>query len=448
MSTPSNDPRWLDVLADIRKTLRKEQYDTWFRRVRFVSDGGEHVQLIVPNRFYADWMNRKYRRMVEEAVRRVLGFTPSVAFEVNAELADGRSPVATVGLPSPRLNKAFRTDTFVVGGCNRLAQAAARSVVEAPGNTYNPLYIQSDVGMGKTHLLQAVCHHFMELHPGESVAYLSAEEFAGEVVAAWQSETLETLCAKYRAVSLLAMDDVQCLAGRESSQEAFFHVFNELHNQKRQVVLSGNRAPQEIEGLSERLSSRMRWGLIVLLDRPDVETRTAILRRKAAERRLRVPEDVLEYLATSVDTNVRELEAALIRLKGYASLSGKPLTLALARELLTSQPAKSPRVISVPQIQETVAAHFGLKFSDLISKKRSRSVAFPRQIGMYLARQLTNLSLGDIGRLFGGRDHTTVLYACEKIEKRRETDESLAGIVAELARELRSALARGPEGGQ
>jgi len=439
------DNRWQDVLAEIRKTLRKEQYDTWFKRVQFISEGGELVQLIVPNRFYADWLSRNYRSMVEDAVHHVLGFRPRLTFEVNSDLVDAApaAEVAETMQTKPRLNRTYRADTFVVGNCNRLAQAAARSVAESPGTVYNPLFVHSNVGMGKTHLLQAVCHRFAECHPHEAIAYLSAQDFVSEVVSARQGTALEDLRAKYRSVALLALDDVQFLAGKETSQDTFFHIFNELHTQKRQVVLSGSRAPQDIEGLSDRLTSRMRWGLIVALEPPDAETRLAILRRKAADRRLTVANEVLDYLATSVDTSVRELEGALVRLKAYASLSRKPMTVALARELLTSQPAKPARVISVPQIQETIAEHFGLKLSDLISKKRSRSIAFPRQIGMYLARRLTNLSLGEIGKLFGGRDHTTVLYACEKIEKQRDGDAALGETIDDLIMQLRAALGKG-----
>jgi len=249
-------------------------------------------------------------------------------------------------------------------------------------------------------------------------------------------------------VSLLALDDVHLLADKEGSQEEFFHIFNELHSQKRQVVVSGDRPPQDIPGLSERLVSRLRWGLLVNLDRPDLETRLAILRQKAAARRVKAPDDVLQNIAATVVGSVRELEGALIRVAAFASLSRKRLGVAVAREALATYGSKSSRVINVPQILDAVAAHFGLSKQDLVSKKRSRSVAFPRQVGMYLARCLTKLSLDEIGKQFGGRDHTTVLYACEKMEKRKDEDNALAGTLEEIAAALNGQAPEDRGGGQ
>jgi chromosomal replication initiator protein len=309
-------------------------------------------------------------------------------------------------------------------------------VAECPGTVYNPLFVHSRVGMGKTHLLQAICHRFMEMHPGEAVAYAPAQEFIAELVRAKEDNLLDAFRARYRSLSLLAFDDIQLLANKEGSQEAFFHVFNELHSQKQQVVVSGDRPPQDIDGLSERLVSRLRWGLIVNLESPDYETRLAMLTRKANSRRMNVPQDVLEHVASTVEGSIRDLEGALVRVGAFASLSRKPISVGVAREALATQGSKRPRVISVPQIQDAAARHFGLKIQELLSKKRSRSVAFPRQVGMYLARQLTNMSFEEIGELFGGRDHTTILYACEKIEKRVREDKALAQEIEEITQVL------------
>ena len=439
--TVQSDERWQDILAEIRKTLRKQQYDTWFRRVRFISSGGEELLLIVPNRFYADWLETNYRTTVEEAVQRVLGFKPYVRFEVGPEAAEPAEEAKTAlevqpAPPPPQLNKVYQLDTFVVGNCNRLAQAAARSVAECPGTVYNPLFVHSDLGMGKTHLLQAVCYRFMACHPGEAVAYVPAQQFVMELVEAQEHKALEGFRARYRSASLMALDDIHLLADRENSQEEFFHVFNELHSQKRQVVVSGDRPPQEIRGLSERLTSRLRWGLLVNLDRPDTETRLAILRQKAAARRLKVPKDVLEYVATRAHGSIRDLEAALVRLLAFASLSEKRVSVALARDALAAYASKPTGAPTVTEILDAVATHFGLRKADLVSKKRSRSATLPRQVGMYLARHLTSLSLGEIGKYVGGRDHTTVLYACEKIEKRKDKEASVARAVEEIAKAL------------
>ena len=434
--------RWQDVLAEIRKTLRKPQYDTWFRRVRFASPGDEAVQLIVPNRFYADWLSANYRATVEEAVQRVLGFHPEVRFTVDSAACE--VPVKRASTPRPAGAEATRHahgadfERFVVGNGNRLAQAACRSVTECPGTVYNPLVIHGGRGMGKSHLLRAVCRRFSALHPDEPAAYVSAERFVSEVVNARSGSGRERVRSAYRSVSLLAFDDVHLLAAKESSQEAFFHVFNELHSQKRQVLVAGDRPPQDIPGLSERLVSRLRWGLLVGLGHPDDDTRLAILRQVTAERRLDVPPEVIAFLASKVLGNIRDLTGALVRVSAYASLSDKPLTVTLAREALSEETCASSRVICVEDVQQEVAGHFRLKVTDLVSKKRSRSVAFPRQIGMYLSRCLTDLSLGEIGKRFGKRDHTTVLYACEKIAERKKQDPALAETLREITVVLES----------
>jgi chromosomal replication initiator protein len=443
--TSIDGSRWQDVLAEIRKTLRKQQYDTWFKRVQFTSSAGEEIQLVVPNRFFADWLESNYRSTVEQAIRTVFGVEPRVHFEVDASTHDSDAQAApgeeVASSPhSPNLNKAYQLDTFVVGNCNRLAQAAARSVAESPGAVYNPLFVHSRVGMGKTHLLQAVCHRFLDLHPGGAAAYVGASAFVAELVRAKEEDRFDAFRARYRALSLLAFDDVQLLAGKEASQEEFFHIFNDLHSQKQQVVVSADRVPQDIQGLSDRLVSRLAWGLIVNLERPDHEMKLSVLAAKAAARRMVVPADVLEFVASSVEGSIRELEGALVRLAAFASLSHKPVSVAVAREALATQDSKRPRVVSVPQIQDAVARHFGLKIEELLSKKRSRSVAFHRQVGMFLARRLTNLSFEEIGSLFGGRDHTTILYACEKIEKQSATDKILASKIEEITQVLHKEL--------
>jgi len=442
MSAQSNSP-WQDVLVEIRKTLRKQQYDTWFKRIRFTSSGGEEVQLIVPNRFYADWLEAHYRGTVVEAVRRVMGFDPQLRFAVD-ERADESAERASAAELSPpaaeglHLNRAYSLESLVVGNCNRLAQAAARTVAECPGTVYNPLFVHARPGLGKTHVLQGVCHRFAALHPGEAAAYVPAEKFVAGLVQAEEAKGLEAFRSKYRSLSLLALDDVQFLADRENSQQEFFHIFNELHSQKRQVVVSSDRPPQEIPGLSDRLISRLTWGLVVGLAPPEVETRLAILRDKARERHLDIPDAVIEYLGGKLKGSVRELEAALIRLAAFASLGQKPVSLSVAREALQSEKPRPTPAVSVPRIQEAAAAHFGLTVEELVSKRRSRSVAFPRQVSMYLARRLTNMSFGDIGKLFGGRDHTTVLYACDKIENQKERDSALSKTLRHLTDVLKA----------
>jgi chromosomal replication initiator protein len=440
--TMENEKRWQDVLAEIRKTLRKQQYDTWFKRVRFESAGGEEVQLIVPNRFFADWLETHYRQTVEDAVRRALGSELRVRFEVGSSVWDPaqEEPAAEERrvqiAPVPQLNKTYQLDTFVAGKCNRLAQAAARSVAESPGTVYNPLFVHGGAGTGKTHLLQAICHRFMALHAGEGVAYVPAHELTAELVQAKEEDTLNAFRARYRSVSLLALDDLQQLAGKEGSQDEFFHIFNDLHSQKRQVVVCGDRAPQDIAGLSERLVSRLRWGLVAKIEDADCETRLAILRRKAASQRVKPPDDVLEYLASTAVGSIRELEAALLRVLAVASLSGKEPSVAAAREAFASAPARPSRPITVPQIQDAVARQFAVRKEDLVSKKRSRSMTAPRQVGMYLAGSLTDAPPAEIGQMFGGRDPAKALLAFQKIEREKAHDPKLAQLLEAITAQL------------
>jgi len=331
------------------------------------------------------------------------------------------------------LNPRYTFDSFVVGPSNRFAHAACLAVAEAPAEAYNPLFIYGGVGLGKTHLMQAIAQHSRMYHSHRRVVYVSSETFTNELINALQHKAMPAFRAKYRSVDILLIDDIQFIAGKESTQEEFFHTFNALFEVNKQIVISSDRPPREIPHLEERLRSRFEWGLAADVQPPDFETRTAIIRKKAEDEGLDVPQDVLLYIAQQAQSNIRELEGALTRVVAYARAIGRPVTVELAAEALKDLlAAQHPQPVSIAQIQQCVARYFGVRHTDLVSKSRSRNVAFPRQVAMYLARILTDMSLPAIGEEFGGRDHTTVLHACEKIKAQLATDPSLAATLKEL----------------
>jgi chromosomal replication initiator protein len=325
---------------------------------------------------------------------------------------------------------------FVAGDCNRLACSAAAAVAESPGKIYNPLYIAAGVGMGKTHLLRGICGRFSELHPGQAVVYVPAQQFVAEFVRAVRDKSTHAFHERYRALSLLALDDVQALSGKTRSQEEFFHTFNELHSRRAQIVIAGDRLPQEIPDMPERLVSRLCWGLVVSLDEPSAATRLDILRQKAKASGVDVPPAVLEYVAEHAHGSIRELEGVLVRVLGLAALRNRRVDEDIAREALHRSARKPLLPVRVENILSAVAKHFDVSRRDLLSKKRPRAIALPRQVGMYLARVLTDRTLEAIGELFGGRDHTTVLYAFEKLEKARKTDRTLASAIDKITADL------------
>jgi chromosomal replication initiator protein len=337
-----------------------------------------------------------------------------------------------------RLNPNYTFENLVVAENNRLAHAACVAVCEAPGQAYNPLFLHGTVGLGKSHLLQATCHRLLDRRRDAKILYLSCESFVNQFIAGVERGELERFRYHYRHLDVLVIDDIHFLADKERTQEEFFHTFNTLYQSQRQVILSSDSAPQEIPHLEERLVSRFKWGLVARLDRPDFETRVAILGKKARQQGLDLPDEILRYIAQTHDNNIRELEGAVTRVAAEFRLAGAPLTIEMVRGLLADSAPKTAREITVAEIIDAVVRRYSVRVSDLQSKKRSRSVALPRQVAMYLARRLTDLSLEEIGGYFGGRDHTTVLHAERKIAQDVGVDEELKGTVAALAEQIRS----------
>lgn len=351
-------------------------------------------------------------------------------------------PTAPYVVTSETLNPKYTFETFVVGSGNRFPHAAALAAASEPAAVYNPLFLYGGVGLGKTHLMQAIGHYVMKHHPHLHVVYVSSERFTNDLINALQTKSMVEFRQRYRSVDVLLIDDIHFVAGKESTQEEFFHTFNALYQANKQIVISSDRPPKEIPTLEDRLRSRFEWGLTADVQAPDLETRVAILRQKAKNENYSVPDEVLDFIATHIHTNIRELEGALIRVLAYSSLHHRPLSVDLAAEALKEiLPSSKPPAITVQRIQEVVANHFGIKVSELKGKRRSRAVAYPRQIAMYLCRELTDLSLPRIGEEFGGRDHTTVLHACEKIRRDADADGELAATIKALSDRILKAKA-------
>jgi chromosomal replication initiator protein len=440
MSLTAND-LWAAALSIIRSRVTPQQYETWFKALKCTGSPEERdLVLEAPNAFCCSWLKSHYLDMMEQCLASAAG--SKVALTLTAGSGPGR-PAALPRFEQPRLpgpppaqtgtplNRLFLFDTFVVGPCNALAHAAAVAVSDSPGTSYNPLFLHSSVGMGKTHLLQACCHRIREKHPGRKILYLSCESFVNQFIAAVERGELESFRYNYRYVDVLVIDDIHFLANKERTQEEFFHTFNTLYHSQKQIILSSDSPPKEIPSLKERLVTRFKWGLVVKLEQPEFETRVAIIRKKAKLLNREIPTDVVEYVAAKVTNSVRELEGAVVRVLGTATLTSRPVNMELATETLGEVQLLSPRV-GMSDIQEAVAARFNVKVADLQGRRRHKSIAFPRQICMFLAKELTSLSLVEIGGYFSGRDHSTVLYAIDKIKEMVGADPSLAELITQL----------------
>lgn len=426
---------WEQVVAEVRRNIRPDQYETWFSHLFPAHVTREQVRIVVPNSFYRDWLERKYLGTIKDAFRTALAWQPEIVFAVDEE--SPRVAEAPARDLSPlQLNAQYKFENFIVGQCNRLAHAAALAVAEAPGMAYNPLFVHGGVGLGKTHLLQAICHSVLSRNPQVRVLYVSCETFMNQFISAIQHGSLEAFRAQNRNVDIIMIDDVHFLARGESTQEEFFHTFNSLYNAQKQIILSSDSPPEDIPTLEERLVSRFKWGLVSRLDPPDFETRVAIIQKKARLRGADLPEDVIHFAATHVDSNIRELEGAIVKIVGFASLAKRPIDMALAREALEDT-LGAAKAITIEEILAAVTQRYNVRVSDLQSKKKSKSIAFPRQICMHLARSLTNHSLEEIGGYFGGRDHTTVMYADEKIKGMAREDHGLREALQEIEGQLR-----------
>jgi len=453
---------WEKAVSSLKSEVNDQVFTAWFLPIQQASADAESITLEVPNKFFENWIRDRYISLIKTAIQQVAGKSLSITFKIAELSADALSndhimssgpgsvnPIASAPgdsadrkrtdkehsggwlksvfsgsrqMPESRhqdlgLNPNYTFDNFVVGGNNRFAHAAAMAICEKLSKVYNPFFLYGGVGLGKTHLMQAMGHEILKNQPRARVLYMTSEEFTNQLIHAIRTRATSKFRSMYRNVDILLVDDIQFIAGKNSTQEEFFHTFNALHDAHKQIVVCSDRSPQEITSLEERLVSRFAWGLIADIQMPDFETRIAIMGKKSEHESVNVSKEVLYFLAENVKTNIREMEGALIRVVAYAKLTGTEMTVSLAKEVLKGMITAEDKKITVPLIQKTVAGFFEVTETDMLAKKRTRSIVYPRQIAMYLTRSLTDHSFPDIGGFFGGRDHTTVLHACEKINK-------------------------------
>jgi chromosomal replication initiator protein len=439
---------WQNALSYIQGKVPKQVYDTWFTPIHFERIEDSTAQLGVPNKFFGDWLNQHYGTLLAEAVSTARGGEETaitfVIFHKQAtkQPENSGSTAATsrqnTGARPKRgiqLNPKYTFKNFVVGAGNQFAHAACMAVAEQPAKAYNPLFIYGETGLGKTHLLNAIGNYVAE-RTDLRIAYLTTEQFTNEVINSIRYDKMMDLRKRYRHIDMLMIDDIQFLAGKERTQEEFFHTFNAIYEAHKQLVLSSDRFPKDMPDIEERLRSRFEWGLIADLQPPDVETRIAILRKKSEDEGVTLPEDVIQFLATTLKSNIRELEGSLVRLGAYASLTGQTITLEMAKSVLRDLIGTKKKIVSMDDIQETVGARFHVKIADLKSRRRSKTLVYPRQIAMYLCRELTDSSYPEIGRQFGGKDHTTIIHACKQVIKAKNSDSALSATLDSLKEQI------------
>ena len=440
---------WEKTLNIIKGEMSEVSFNTWIKSCEPISISSNTIKISVPNSFTQDILEKRYKDLVVNSIEAACSKLYGVDFIVASDIQevdekeekntnlDDKSSVTVNDEMSSTLNPKYTFDSFVIGNSNRFAHAASLAVAEAPAKAYNPLFIYGGVGLGKTHLMHAIGHYALQNNSNAKVVYVSSEKFTNELINAIKDDKNEEFRNKYRNVDILLIDDIQFIAGKERTQEEFFHTFNELHDANKQIILSSDRPPKEIPTLEDRLRSRFEWGLIADIQPPDFETRMAILKKKADVEKLNVANEVMVYIATRIKSNIRELEGALIRIVAYSSLTNRPITVELASEALKDIISnKQNKNVTIDVIQDVVAAYFNLRVEDLKSQRRTRNVAYPRQIAMYLSRKLTDMSLPKIGEEFGGRDHTTVIHAYEKISDTLNRDESLQHTVNDITKKL------------
>jgi chromosomal replication initiator protein len=443
-STVESTDIWTRALTSLQERIKPHNFDMWLRPIHCQSIEGTRITLKAPNLYIKEWFEDNYLSIVLQELRKYSEHDFQVSFELTdpSPVVDPQPTVMPSPLPPSswiyELNTRYQFDSFVVGPSNQLANAAARAVAELPAAKYNPLFIYGGVGLGKTHLLCAIGQEIRRRQPSARVAYLSSERFMNEYINLLRSNRIDEFRVRYREeCDVLLMDDIQFLAGKDRTQDEFFHTFNSLYDSHRQIVVTADKYPREIPELEERLRTRFQWGLIADIQQPELETRVAILKKKAELERIALADDVALYLATNIKSNVRELEGSLIRLAAFASLQNAEITVDFARESLKNFIAQAASNLTIEVIQKEVAAYFAIKIADLKSPKRHKAVARPRQIAMYLCRKLTQSSFPEIGQRFGGKDHSTVISACHKVEDLVEKDLSIRTAVEALERQLR-----------
>ncbi len=447
--SPSSDGArvWSEFLTRVSTMVTKQTLETWFKPMRLASIQDRKICIECPSKFFMDWVVEHHEDKICYVFKDLLEYEPELVFTNTSESPDllipKRPEVTRPQIPQRRresggeqLNPKYTFDEFVPGSNSRMTYAACLAVAEKPATVYNPLFIYGGVGLGKTHLMQAIGHHIIASSNRTKIHYSSTEMFMNELIWAIRQGKSHEFRAKYRTVDILLIDDIQFLAGKESTQEEFFHTFNSLHGANKQVVVTSDRPPKEIPTLEERLVSRFEWGLISDIQPPDYETRLAILRKKAERENHLIPDDVLCFIADNVKSNIRELEGSLVKLVVHASVHRKEMTIDKARDILKDLIKHEPKKINIALIQKVVSQHFRVPVDAMKSKVRTAAYAFPRQVAIYLSRELTRCSLTQIGRQFGGRDHTTMIHACQKIAEKMNDDVSLKTTVEQLRREL------------
>ena len=461
----NQDQIWSQVQEELRFQLAKRTYDMWLKNTSVVSADGGTFRIGVPSKLAKDWLEDRFSGLIQETLQAVTGSEVDIDFVIspsghrpalssvdgdfgraseNGHESNGNGngvepvPDAPV-IPPSELNARFRFSSFVVGHNSQFAHAAAKAVAEAPGDSYNPLFLYGGVGLGKTHLMHAIGHRVRERNPSANVVYVSSEKFTNEFIIAIKNNQTVEFRNRYRHVDVLLIDDIQFLEGKEQTQEEFFHTFNSLHEAQKQLVISSDRPPKEIQTLENRLRSRFEWGLLTDIQPPDFETREAILRKKAETEKVPVPDEVLAFIAKVIPSNIRELEGSLIRVVAFASLTKSPIGVELAAEVLKNAVAQAPmHRVTIPGIKERVAKHYGISVKEMEAQRRDQRVTLPRQIAMYIAWQLTGASLPQIAREFGKKDHTTAMYARDKIADMMEADEAFRNKIRSLVAQIQS----------
>ncbi len=443
------DQAWQKTKEKIKSLIGESMFNAWFSQMRLKENNiGEIVLIEVPDAFFKEWVDDHYRKLIQETI---VAFSPQITkveFCINSALLAMPEAInleryqtrpQKENLSQIKLNPQYMFENFVVGGSNRFAFAASQAVSESPAKTYNPLFIYGGVGLGKTHLLQAICHHAISKSETKlKICYVSSESFTNELIDAIGNRSTSSFRQKFRNTDILLIDDIQFIAGKESTQEEFFHTFNTLYDNHKQIIITSDRSPKEISNLEERLISRFGWGLITDIQPPDFELRVAILRKKVEREPTRVPDEVLDFIAQIITNNIRELEGALIRVIAYSMLEEKEVSLVLAKEALKDLIKEDKKHIGIPLIQEKVAYYFNIPLVDLKKNKRQKTIVVPRQVAMFLSRELTSYSLPEIGQFFGGKDHTTVLYAYNKIKRNIIKNSILKNQINSIIQEIKN----------
>src|SRR6266542_576534 len=436
---------WNQALIEVKERIGKQNYETWIKPIRFASRSKSEINLEVPNKFFRDWLTEHYLLQIEVVLSSLAKDRVRVVFEINEKLESRSTGDRNIKKeekererPSRNTNliPKYTFDNFVIGASNQFAHAACVAVANQPGDHYNPLFIYGGVGLGKTHLVNSIGHHSVTQRPSLKVVYLSSESFMNELIASLRRDKMDEFKRKFRNVDILILDDVQFIAGKERTQEEFFHTFNSLYETHKQIVITSDKFPKEIPGLEDRLRNRFEWGLIADIQPPDMETRVAILQKKAEVEGVQLPHDVAIFLASNIDSNVRELEGSLTRLGAFSSLTKATITVELTKELLRNTLKGAQREITVYNIQKTICDYFNIRMGNLKAKRRTQNIALPRQVAMYLCRKHTETSFPGIGDKFGGRDHSTVIHASKTIERKIKEDPHMQKTIEKLERNL------------